>query len=52
MSDWKTTDGTKPYEQVAGILLDIKTIMKNSSHDEDKILRLSRLIEEKIDDIG
>ena len=52
VSDWKTTDGTKPYEQVAGILLDIKTIMKNSSHDEDRILRLSRLIEEKIDDIG
>ena len=52
VSDWKTTDGTKPYEQVAGILLDIKAIMKNSSHDEGRILRLSRLIEEKIDNIG
>lgn len=52
VSDWKTTDGTKPYEQVAGILMDIKTIMKNSSHDEDRILRLSRLIEEKIENIG
>lgn len=52
VSDWKTTDGTKAYEQVLGILLDIKTIMKNSSHDEDRILRLSRLIEEKIDNIG
>lgn len=52
VSDWKTTDGTKPYEQVIGILLDIKTIMKNSSHDEDRILRLSRLIEEKINNIG
>ena len=48
MSDWKITDGSRPYEQVAGILVDVKTLMKNSSHNEDRILRLAKLIEDKV----
>ena len=50
VSDWKRTDGSKSYEQVAGILLDVKTLMKSHSHDEDKILKLASLIEEKINE--
>lgn len=48
VSDWKITDGSRPYEQVAGILVDVKTLMKNSSHNEDRILRLAKLIEDKV----
>lgn len=47
-SDWKSSDGTKPYERVAGILLDVKSLMKANSHDEDKIMELAELIEKKV----
>jgi len=48
ISDWKSSDGTKPYEQVAGILVDVKSLMQNYSHDEDRIIRLAELIESSI----
>lgn len=48
IGDWKPTGESKIYEQVAGILLDVKSLMKAHSHDEDKIMRLAELIEEKM----
>lgn len=48
ISEWKSSDGTKPYEQVAGILLDVKSLMKNHSHSTDRIIELAELIESKI----
>lgn len=48
-SDWKSSDGTSPYEVVAGILLDIKSLMKNHSHSEDRIFELAALIEKNIE---
>ena len=47
-SDWKSSDGTKSYEEVAGILLDVRTLMKDYTHDDKKIMVLADLIESKI----
>ena len=44
ISDWKSSNGTKPYEQVVGILLDVKSLMQSDSHDEDMIIELATLI--------
>lgn len=48
ISDWKSSDGTKPYERVAGILVDVKSLMQNYSHDEDRIIKLAELIERNV----
>ena len=48
ISDWKSSNGTKPYEQVVGILLDVKSLMQSDSHDEDMIIELATLIKEQI----
>lgn len=45
ISDWKASDGTRPYEQVQGILLDVKTLMQNYSKDQNRIQKLAELIE-------
>lgn len=47
-SDWKANDGLKPYEKVAGILLDVKSLMQNYSKDYGRILELAQLIEEQV----
>lgn len=52
VSTWKSSDGTKSYEQVVGILLDVKTLMRNHFNNEDEILKLAELIEEKVDNKG
>lgn len=44
-SDWKSTDGTKPYEQVVGILIDVKSLMQHTSKDLNLIYELADLIE-------
>lgn len=48
-SDWKTNGDTKTYEKIAGILLDVKTIMNQSFSDRDKITELAELIETSIE---
>jgi len=48
LSDWKASDGIKPYEKVAGILLDVKTIMKDYSHNDRRINELIEIIENNI----
>ena len=47
-ADWKVSDGVKPYEEVVGVLLDVKSLMKTRSFSEDKVLRLASLIEERV----
>ena len=47
VSDWKSSDGTKPYEKVMGILVDVKSLMKDYAHDDKKIIELADLIERK-----
>ena len=47
-SDWKQTDGSKPYEQVVGILLDVKSLMLSNSRNQDRIIRLAELIEKNM----
>lgn len=49
ISDWKSSDGTRPYEDVVGILLDVKSLMENHSHSEDRIINLASLIEESVE---
>lgn len=48
ISDWKSSDGTKPYEKVAGVLLDVKSLMQDYTHDDMRISELADLIEKKI----
>ena len=48
ISDWKSSDGTKPYEMVAGVLVDVKSLMQDYSHDEKRITELAELIESKV----
>lgn len=45
ISNWKSSDGTKPYEQILGILVDTKTLMKDYSKDNERIYNLAKLIE-------
>lgn len=45
-SDWK--DSTAKYENVIGILMDVKYLMEiDSRHDDTEIMKLAKLIEEK-----
>ena len=48
VSEWKISDGTKTYEAVVGILLDVKTLMKNYRNDIYDIYKLADLIEDKV----
>lgn len=48
ISNWKSSDGTKPYERVVGILIDIKTLMSDYSRDNKKIIEMAELIEKSI----
>lgn len=48
-SDWKSSQGIKPYEEIAGILLDVKSLMNDHSHSDDKIMKLAALIEESVE---
>lgn len=49
VSDWKSSDGVNTYEQIAGILLDIRSLMQDySSHNNDRINELADLIENRI----
>ena len=52
LSDWKSSDGTKPYEEVAGILLDVKSLMANTSHYDARIVELAKLIEASVGNSG
>lgn len=45
ISDWKKSDGLKPYEKIVGILLDVKSLMQNYSKDYAWIKELADLIE-------
>lgn len=47
VSDWKASDGTKPYEKIMGILVDVKSLMKDYTHDDRRIYELADLIERK-----
>jgi hypothetical protein len=49
ISDWKSSDGTKTYEKIEGILLDVKSLMRERSSSKDKIMELSNLILSKIE---
>lgn len=51
ISDWKVSDGLRTYEEVLGILIDVKTLMQNNSHDEDRIIKLANIIEDAINNI-
>ena len=48
LSDWKSSDGTKPYEQVVGVLMDVKNLMKQTTKDYSRIIELAELIENSI----
>jgi hypothetical protein len=48
ISDWKSSDGTSTYEKVAGILLDVKSLMQDYTHNDSRINDLADLIESKI----
>ncbi len=45
ISDWKTSDGLKEYEQVVGVLVDVKSLMRNYLPEKDKVVELAELIE-------
>ena len=47
-SDWKSSDGTSPYEEIMGILLDVKSLMQNYAYDDRRILELANIIESKV----
>lgn len=49
ISDWKSSDGTKSYEKIEGILLDVKSLMRGRSSNKDKIVELANLIVSKIE---
>ena len=48
ISDWKSSYGTKPYEDVVGLLLDVKTIMKDYTHDDKRIEVLAKKIMDSV----
>ena len=47
ISDWKSSDGTKSYEKIEGVLLDVKSLMLERSSNKDKIMELANLIASK-----
>lgn len=47
-SEWKASDGTKPYEEIAGILMDVRSLMENYSDSRDRIFELAELIEKSV----
>lgn len=51
ISDWKSSDGTKAYERIAGVLLDVKSLMLDYSHDNNRINELADLIESHVSGI-
>jgi len=48
ISEWKSSDDTDTYEDVVGILLDIKTIMQDYSHNENRLNELAEMIEKHV----
>lgn len=47
-SDWKSSDGTKTYEEIAGILVDVKSLMKSHTYSTDRIIELANIIEKNV----
>ena len=48
-SDWKVQASTKSYEEVVGILIDVKSLMEDYYPSKDKIIKLAEEIERNID---
>ena len=48
VSDWKVSDDLKEYEKIAGVLVDVKTLMQNYLPEKDKVVELAELIERNI----
>lgn len=45
VSDWKASNGLKEYEQVVGVLVDVKSLMQNYLPETDKVIELAKMIE-------